>query len=279
MKISEAFDLYRHDYMEFRIESIRVLETHEYVKRRIIQAVGNKNISKLTFDDIKSWLDELKKEKCQNSIRNDLTRLRTVLKYLNLRDIKCIKADLVAIPKRTDTVPVFITAEDVERMINNAYSIRNRFVISLLYSSGIRLSEFIKLNRGDIQNRRFTVVGKGGKARLCFIDERTETLMNTYLDKRHDASPALVVSNLHHERMTPTNVQLLVKNTAVRAGIKKKVTPHTLRHSFATNFLQNNGNIRYCQTLLGHASLETTMKYTHVTDCDLEKQYKKFHSI
>ena len=78
--------------------------------------------------------------------------------------------------------------------------------------------------------------------------------------------------------MTATNVQLLIKNSARRANIQKKVTPHTLRHSFATNFLQNNGNLRYCQEMLGHASIETTMKYSHVTNTELEKQYNKFHT-
>lgn len=218
------------------------------------------------------------KTRTQNTIRGLLTRIRMVLRYLELRNIPCLKADLLPIPKRIDTIPSFLTPQEVNSMIQSAYSLRNKFIISLFYSSGIRLSEFLQLNREQIYDRRFSVVGKGGKARLCFIDKRTEQLMEKYLSRRTDNCSALVVSHLHHERMTATNVQLLIKNSARRAGIKKKVTPHTLRHSFATNFLQNNGNLRYCQEMLGHSSIETTMKYSHVTNTDLEKQYKKFHT-
>ena len=279
MRISEAFDLYRDDYMLFKAQSRRIIETHEYVKRTLVQFVGDKDTASFCLDDLRKWHCEMSKVKCQNSIRNDLTRVRMVLRYLELRDIACLKSGLVAIPKRIDTIPDFLTETEVEAMIEHAHSTRNRFIISLLYSSGIRLSELLQLNRGQIQNKRFTVVGKGGKARLCFIDKRTNRLMQMYLKKRTDNCPALVVSNLYHERMTPTNIQLLIKNAARRASITKHVTPHTLRHSFATNFLQNNGNLRYCQEMMGHASIETTMKYTHVTNCELEKQYKKFHTI
>lgn len=279
MKISEAFDLYRQDYMEQKVQAVRIIETHERVKRTLIEAVGDKNIEEFSLEDIRLWRRQSSKRRCLNTIRNDLTRIRSVLKYLNLRDVPCLKPELVPIPKRIDTVPSFLTAQEVTRMIDNAYSLRNQFIISLIYSSGIRLSEFIALNRGQIRDRRFAVVGKGGRVRLCFVDERTEKLMRKYMRTRTDNCTALVVSNLNKQRMTPTNVQLLIRNAAQRAGIEKKVTPHTLRHSFATNFLQNNGNMRYCQELLGHASLETTMKYTHVTNLDLEKQYKKFHTI
>jgi site-specific recombinase XerD len=208
-----------------------------------------------------------------------ILRLRAVLNYLNIRDIKCIKPQLVPVPKREATVPTFLSEEEVTAMIACAYNLRNAFIISLLYSSGIRLSELISLNRGQIQNRCFTVIGKGNKPRLCFIDERTEQLMNTYLTQRQDNSDALVVSIENKSRMTATNVQLLIRNTARRAGIAKHVTPHVLRHSFATNFLRNNGNMRYLSSLLGHASMDTTMMYAHVVDEDLHRQYEKYHSI
>jgi site-specific recombinase XerD len=137
----------------------------------------------------------------------------------------------------------------------------------------------IQLNRNSIVDHKFTVIGKGRKARLCFIDDRTEKLMGQYLKSRDDNSEALIVSAQNKARMTPTNVQLLIKNSAIRAGIDKRVTPHTLRHSFATNFLKNNGNMRYLSTMLGHASLDTTMMYAHVVDNDLQAQYEKYHTI
>lgn len=164
-------------------------------------------------------------------------------------------------------------------MIECSTSVRNAFVISLLYSSGIRLSELIALNRGQIIDRRFTVIGKGRKPRLCFIDQRTELLMNMYLASRKDNHEALIVSNEFKRRMTATNIQLLVRNSASKACLNKKVSPHTLRHSFATNFLKNNGNMRYLSAMLGHASLDTTMMYAHVVDSDLQDQYQKYHTI
>ena len=103
--------------------------------------------------------------------------------------------------------------------------------------------------------------------------------MEEYLEERNDSSEALIVSKMYKQRMTPSNVQLVIKNTAERAGITKKVTPHILRHSFATNFLQNNGNIRYLSTMLGHANVSTTTIYTHVVDNDLRLQYLKFHTV
>ena len=288
MKISEAFDLYKNNYMFIKCQSVRILEDQEYVKKRLIGVVGDKDISTLTMDDIHKWATTLTKvnmpdgttrPRSVNTIRNDLIRLKMVLKYLRLLDYECINPELIPIPKREDTRRPYLSADEVAKMIDNAYSLRNKFVISLLYSSGIRLSEMISLNRDDIVDGCFSVVGKGKKLRLCFIDDRTEKLMKKYLSKRNDDCPALIISDNNKARMTPTNVQLLVKNSAIRAGIDKKVTPHILRHSFATNFIKNNGNIRYLATLLGHSSISTTAIYTHVIDNDLRTQYRQFHSI
>ena len=140
-------------------------------------------------------------------------------------------------------------------------------------------SEGISLDRTSIQDRKFQVIGKGSKLRICFIDERTEKLMKEYLETRDDDCPAMIVSFTNKERVTPTNIQLLIKIAAKNAGIEKHVTPHVLRHSFATNFIKNNGNIRYLSVMMGHASVNTTAIYSHVVDNDLEKQYKLFHTV
>lgn len=288
MTLSEAFDLYKTNYLLIKGISARVLQDNDYVKQRLIQAVGDKPVENLTMDDVAKWVVAIRKRilpdgtevlRKQNTMRNDLTRLKMVLKYLRLRDIDCLNPELIPVPKREDVVRPYLTPEEVERMIDNAYSLRNKFIVSFLYSSGVRLSELLSLDRDSIVDRKFTVVGKGRKSRLCFIDERTEELMREYLASREDNSPALIVSRMHKERMTATNVQLLIKNTAQRAGITKNVSPHILRHSFATNFIQNNGNIRYLSTMLGHANISTTAIYTHVVDNDLECQYRAFHSI
>lgn len=279
MKLSEAFDLYKYNYMFFKSQSKRVLQNHEYVKNRLVNLLGDKDVAQLTLDDIQEWTSYLLDGRQWNTVRNDIVRLRSVLKYLKDREEKCLNPNLIPVPKRRDITRDYLTAIEVSRMIETACNLRSKFIISFLYSSGVRLSEFLSLNRQDIVDRRFQVVGKGGKARVCFIDERTEQLMNEYLSYRDDDCEALVVSRLNKERMTPTNVQLAVKNAAHNAGIDKHVTPHVFRHSFATNFLANNGNIRYLSALLGHASVQTTMVYTHVIDNDLERQYLQFHTI
>lgn len=287
MRLSGAFDLYKNNYLLLKGLSRRVLENNDYVKNSIVSAIGDLDIEDLTIDDVAAWgrrlqyreVNGTKVVRKQNTIRNDLTRLKMVLKYMEQRGYKCIDYNLIPVPRREDTVRPWLTPEEVQAMIDNAYNIRNKFVISLLYSSGIRLSEFLSLNRGDIVNSRFTVLGKGGKTRVCFIDERTKYLMEEYLKTRTDNCEALVVSNMYKKRMTPTNVQLLVKNSAKRAGIQKTVSPHILRHSFATNFAQNNGGWRHLSSLLGHSSISTTMVYAHITDNDLENQYRMFHSL
>lgn len=279
MKLSEAFDLYEKDYIRFANQSKRTLETHQYVKKNLVQFIGDIGINKLSVEQISDWKENLEKERSQNTVRCYILRIRDVLSYCNKRGIKSLNVDLVPLPKRKETVPIFLTENEVAKMIECAPNIRAKFVISLLYASGIRLSEFISLNQGQIIDRRFTVIGKGDKARLCFIDDRTNRLMEEYLATRTDHDSALVVSYEHKKRMTATNVQLIIRNAAKRAGIAKKVTPHTLRHSYATNFLKNNGNIRYLSQSMGHASLNTTAMYAHVVDMDLERQYRQFHTI
>ena len=210
MKLSEAFDEYRDNYMILKGRSRSTIEHHEYKKDSIVEFLGDKDIAKVTSSDISSWYKFLSKSRSQNTVRNYISTIREVLDYMNLRGINCLKKSLIPAPKRLDHIPEFLTPEEVSEMIENATSLRNKCVISLLYSSGIRLSEMINLNRGQIVNKRFTVVGKGSKVRLCFIDERTEQLLNKYLETRKDNCEALIVSVRYKERMTATNIQLLI---------------------------------------------------------------------
>ena len=279
MRLSEAFDEYRDNYMVLKGRSRSTIEHHEYKKVSVVEFLQDKNIEDITSSDISAWYKFLSRNRSQNTVRNYISTIREVLDYMNLRGSNCLKKALIPAPKRLDHIPEFLTPNEVSAMIENTSSLRNKCVISLLYSSGIRLSELINLNRGQIINKRFTVIGKGSKARLCFIDERTEELLAEYLETRKDNCEALITSVRYKQRMTATNIQLLIKNSARNAGISKKVTPHTLRHSFATNLLVNNVDIRYIGKMLGHASIQTTMQYTHVVDNDLEARYRAGHSI
>lgn len=287
MKISEAFDLYG-EYATIKGYSIRVIEHNQYVKKTLVLALGDKNINEISLKDVFIWRSSMMfrrlpsgkiVKRAPNSIRCDILRLRCVLKHLKIIGQNCLDYELIPIPKRETAKRIFLTEAEIQKMIDCSYSLRNKFIISLLYSSGIRLSEFLSLDRDSIQDMKFTVVGKGKKERLCFIDQRTQILMSQYLKSRKDDDRALVVSNLYKQRMTPSNIQLLIKNSAKRAGIMKHVTPHVLRHSFATNFIKNDGGIRPLSIILGHANLDTTAIYTHLADNELEKKYRQFHTV
>lgn len=285
MKLSQAFDLYKEDYILFINQSNRTLEMHEFVRKNLLEFCSKKytlndiELADLSYAMVREWKSWLEQTRSQNTVRGYIIKLREVLGFCKKRGIVCLDVDSIPVPKRKQTVPVFLTEREVSRMIDCACNIRSKFVISLLYASGIRLSELISLNQGQIVDKRFTVIGKGGKPRLCFIDDRTELYMQKYLAMRTDHCDALIVTYDHKTRMTATNIQLLVRNAAEKAGLNKKVTPHTLRHSYATNFLKNNGNMRYLAQSMGHASMDTTMMYAHVVDADLEAQYRRFHTI
>lgn len=279
MKISEAFDLYKNNYILVRGQSKRTLENNDLVKKLIITNVGNKNLRYLNLDDVAFWVAEISKNRKPNTTRLYVVRLRVVLKYARNLGYKALNPELIPVPKREDTKRNFLTPDEVAAMIENAFDIRNKFIISFLYSSGIRVSELCSLKRDAVYNRQFSVIGKGKKVRLCFIDNRTEKLMDEYLRTRRDRSEYMIVSHLYKTKVTKSTIELIVKNTAYRAGITKTVTPHVLRHSFATNFIKNNGSIRYLSTMMGHASMDTTSIYSHVVDNDLKVQYEKYHSI
>ena len=287
MLISEAFDLYS-KYIVIKGQSMKTVDHNDYLKRKIIDVLGDIPLSELSIEGIYHWKrsmlmkmspDGKLVKRAPNSLRCDILGLRSMLKYMKIIGEDCINYEVVPIPKREDVQRTFLSEQEVSLMIDKAFNLRNKFVISLLYSSGIRLSEFISLDRDSIKNRCFTVVGKGKKLRLCFIDERTEDLMNQYLATRTDNCRALVVSGLYKQRMTPSNVQLLVRNSAKRAGIERPITPHVFRHSFATNFIRNNGGIKPLSELLGHKSLDTTSIYTHIINNELLSQYKQFHTF
>ena len=279
MKISEAFDLYKNNYILVRGQSRRTLENNDFVKRSLVACIGDRHIRFLSLDDIAKWVAVISVDRKPNSVRLYVVRVRVVLKYARTLGYKTINPELIPVPKREDTRRTFLTPSEVSMMIDCAFDIRNKFIISILYSSGIRVSELCSLRKDAIVDRQFMVVGKGKKARLCFIDERTEQLMTEYLKTRKDRNDKLIVSHLYRAGVTKGTIELVVKNTAHRAGIDKQVTPHILRHSFATNFIRNNGSIKYLSVMLGHSSMDTTSIYTHVVDNDLKNQYNKFHSV
>ena len=189
----------------------------------------------------------------------------------------------------------FLTYDEVERMLDEIdlsteSGLRDRAIIELLYSGGLRVSELVGLNRDSINlsRREFMVRGKGSKDRPIFISKAAAMRVQDYLDARTDSLPALFLNNSRNtqvvdtsgdfRRITARSVERIVEKYARLAGITKHVSPHTLRHSFATDLLMNGADLRSVQAMLGHADISTTQIYTHVTDAHLKEIHEKFHT-
>lgn len=278
MRLSEAFDMYKNDYIRAKNQSSRVEEMHEYVKKSVVDFTNDEPLRKLSLDQITAWREQLLKSRSNNTVRGYIVRLRRVLSYCKERGYRCLAYNLVQVPQREEKIPTFLEPSEVSEIINQTDSLRTKFIIAILYSSGIRCTELCNLNRDQIIDRQFSLVGKGQKVRPCFIDERTEELMEEYLKTRKDRNPALIVTN-QCRRMRRGNVELIVRIAVKKAGLEKRVTPHTFRHSYATDLLKHGMNIRSLADCMGHASLDTTRVYTHIVNEELFIQYQKSHTI
>ena len=224
-----------------------------------------------------------------------LIALRGFLKYLARREIKSLDPSMVDLPKAARKQVTFLHFDEVEDILeqidtSSESGLRDRAIIELLYSGGLRVSELVGLNRDSINlaRREFMVRGKGSKDRPIFISEACADCVADYLDARTDSLPALFLNNSRnlqtadtsgdYRRMTVRSVERIVEKYARLAGITKHVSPHTLRHSFATDLLMNGADIRSVQSMLGHADISTTQIYTHVTDVHLKEVHDKYHS-
>ena len=224
-----------------------------------------------------------------------LIALRGFLKYLARREIKSLDPSLVDLPHVVRKQVTFLHYDEVEDMLeqidlSTESGLRDRAIIELLYSGGLRVSELVGLNRDSInlERREFMVRGKGSKDRPIFISQSAADRVQDYLDARTDSLPALFLNNSrnlqtvdtsgNYRRITARSVERIVEKYARLAGITKHVSPHTLRHSFATDLLMNGADLRSVQSMLGHADISTTQIYTHVTVAHLKEVHEKFHS-
>lgn len=220
--------------------------------------------------------------------------LRAFLKYLAKRNIETVSAEKIELGKQEERQVTFMEPQELERFLRapngvTLADLRDRAILETLFSTGLRVSELCSLDREDIDLKRgeFSVRGKGSKIRVVFLSDNARTALVTYLSKRPDPDEALFIRIPQNEklekyeklRLTPRSIQRIIKKYAIAAGIiGKKVSPHSLRHSFATDLLRNGADIRSVQAMLGHASVTTTQIYTHVTDKQLREVHEKFHS-
>ncbi|MFH1088514.1 MAG: site-specific tyrosine recombinase/integron integrase [Patescibacteria group bacterium] len=215
--------------------------------------------------------------------------LRAFLKFLAKQDVKTLPAEKIELSKISERHVDFLNPDELGSIFqavphnNKIDSLRDLSILVVLFSTGLRVSELVSLNRKNIDLKRgeFTVRGKGDKPRVVFLSPDAKNLLSTYFDKRTDnAEPAFVshAGPTKHEVLTVRSIQRIVQKYATMAGIAKKVTPHILRHSFATDLLINGADIRSVQAMLGHSSITTTQIYTHITNKHLKEIHQAFHN-
>lgn len=237
-------------------------------------------------------IDGRKENLKKNTQNYYLIALRSFLKYLIRRGIKTLPPERIELAKIGERSLDLITPEELSRLINapdtsELKGLRDRAILELFFSTGLRVSELCSLPRDiSLKTDEFSIRGKGEKIRVVFLSTEAKTAIKNYLDKRKDMGDALFIrissqkltaNSYKLSRLTPRSIERIVKYYAVKAGISKKVTPHVLRHCFATDLLSNGADLRSVQALLGHSNITTTQIYTHVTDKQLRDVHKNFH--
>lgn len=293
------------DYIEhLEVEggrSSKTAENYRLYLERFVEFSEDIQVEKITSEIIRKyrlWLNRYKNnnedELATITQAYHLIALRGFLGYLSKRDIPSLSPDKISLPKISRKQVTFLNYDEIERMLaaidtSTEAGLRDRAIIELLFSSGLRVSELINLNRDHInlKRREFMVRGKGQKDRPVFISQAAADWVSRYVDLRADSLQALFISYSRnsipstsgdYRRLTARSIQRLVSHYARLAGITKHVSPHTMRHSFATDLLMNGADLRSVQSMLGHSNISTTQVYTHVTDEHLREVYEKFHS-
>ncbi len=226
----------------------------------------------------------------RNTQNYHLIALRAFLRYLVKRKISSLAPDTIELAKMPARNLDLVSGTELERLLSapdttQAKGLRDRAILELFFSTGLRVSELCSLNTDsiDLSRDEFSVRGKGEKVRVVFLSPTAKDALRDYLKKRKDMEDALFVSlstinKNKSERLTSRSIERIVKQYSIKAGIGKKMTPHILRHSFATDLLQNGADIRSVQMMLGHSSVSTTQIYTHVTDKHLKEIHQNFHA-
>lgn len=226
----------------------------------------------------------------KNTQNYHLIALRNFLKYLARRDIEALASDKIELGRQEDRQVSFLEAHELQRLLaspegDSFKAKRDRAILETLFSTGLRVSELCNLDRDSInlKSGEFSVRGKGSKIRIVFLSDGAKTAIKNYFEKRGDVDSALFIrykknfGKDNNLRITTRSVERLIKYYAAKAGLSKKVTPHTLRHSFATDLLANGADLRSVQEMLGHSNITTTQIYTHVTNRQLREIHKTFH--
>jgi len=293
------------DYIEhLEVEggrSAHTAENYTLYLERFVEFTNDIIVDKITSETIRKyrlWLNRYKNnnddELSTITQSYHLIALRGFLGYLSKRNISSLPPEKIELPKVSRRQVTFLHYDEIERLlaqidISTETGLRDRAIIELLFSSGLRVSELVNLDREHINvvRREFMVRGKGQKDRPVFISESASLHVNNYLRTRTDSLPPLfinysrnneAVTTGDYRRLGARSIQRIINKYTRLAGITKHVSPHTMRHSFATDLLMNGADLRSVQVMLGHSNISTTQVYTHVTDEHLREVHEKFHS-
>lgn len=281
--------------------SSKTAENYRLYLERFVEFTGDTEVEKINGEMVRKyrlWLNRYKNsnddELATITQAYHLIALRGFLSYLNKRDMEVMSPSKIELPKISRKQVTFLHYDEIQRLIDgmditSEAGLRDRAIVELLFSSGLRVSELVNLNRDHVNTKRreFMVRGKGQKDRPIFISQSAAGWVDRYLDARQDTLAPLFISYSKNveantsgdfRRLTARSIQRMVNKYARLAGITKHVSPHTMRHSFATDLLMNGADIRSVQSMLGHSNISTTQIYTHVTDEHLREVYEKFHS-
>ncbi len=302
------------EYIEIeKGRSLKTVENYDHYLSRYLDFSKNDDPGKITYESIREyrlWLNrqssghnkdksETLSKKTQNYY---LIALRAFLKYLARQEIKSMPPERIELAKVSEHTLDLITPVELGRLLaspsgKTLKDLRDKAILELLFSTGLRVSELASLTADlDLRSDEFSIRGKGGKVRVVFISDGARKAVSEYLKARKDMCEALFVQidsgigkkkdenkkskgeNKDVGALGKRSIERIVKQHATKAGISKKVTPHTMRHLFATDLLSNGADIRSVQSMLGHSSIITTQMYTHVTDKHLRDIHKKFHN-
>lgn len=284
------------EYLE--IEKGRGIKTVENYDRYLTRYIAFSKVtspSKITEQSVREFRIHLNRQAGTSGTMKHKTQnyymisLRAFLKFLRKCGIESLNPERIELAKVGARDLDLISQDELNRLMSgpkgdSLSSLRDKAILELFFSTGLRVSELASINRDiDLTRDEYSIRGKGEKIRVVFLSPEAKAAIKKYLDKRGDFDDALFVQmgkaskNAKDLRLTPRSIERLVKKYAIKAGITRKVTPHVLRHSFATDLLENGADLRSVQALLGHANIATTQVYTHITDKHLREVHKKFH--
>lgn len=292
MKISEAFSEYRKREIRGKGCSPNTDRAYEYASHVVVDYFGDIQVRRLKLDDISNFYldlieprEDLEDQRIvsKDTAKEYVSKLRTVIRFCRKRGVRTVNPDEIVVPKSEKKHARFIDCEQYDKFLaevgrsrrgySNLNRTRNVLICKMLFNTGLRIGELCALDRNTIRDRQFTVVGKSKEPRPCFITKEIEDDIEAYLLMRTDDNPALFIANETGKRVTPGNIQQVFRRAAHKTGMTK-VTPHTMRHSFATRLIEDGVDIRYVAAFLGHQSLNTTRRYTHIRDFKMRQIYQ-----